>query len=191
MSGTPPVAARTGTAIIPTGYYWVDFQIATAASGGIEFRDLVHIYRNMTSPLSRAFTAANLYLPSDDDGEAKIGGITYTHPGDPSLTIGWSSNPISGTGGEGSPAVFSRSTMNGLVISLSGAGTVAPGGYNWYYGGGPGTVEPLASNGSLTVNITKPPFEAVINGLEITLEIKTGTSPDFVPYTKIIYMTIQ
>jgi hypothetical protein len=94
---------------IPTGIYYADFYIDTVAKGFIQYRDLVYIYRNMTSTLTRTFTRAELYL-------ASLGNITYTHPGDFANGVIFSALFLSNNG-PGGTASGGGTNLNPFILS--------------------------------------------------------------------------
>jgi hypothetical protein len=164
---------RTGSFdMLPSGVYAVDFNIVTS-NGNIQFRDLVHIYRNLTSPLVRGFSDDNLYAVTPGD---VVGDITYIHATDATFDIAIASTPNQALNAgltAGNPITLSRGANaaypSTVVISLDNAGAGEFfASYGWFRDSTALTAG-VGVGGALTVSLTNSPFNVLINDLEITL----------------------
>jgi hypothetical protein len=188
LLGTTPTSSRP----IDTGYYWVDVDIGTSTGGTLAFRDLVHVYRNMTSTFTRTFTNDNLYLAKPGEGD---GSITYVHVAEYNFDYA-----LSSAGGVTVVGTGSDVTSNPILLSISNVGaidnvTITPvvdtgegDTYSWTYG----MNTPLGTaNTPLAIDLksspyTLAPFNLPTADLPITLQGVIGG----VPFTTIIHLKI-
>jgi len=165
---------------IPSNYYYVDI---TLKVNGVtrNFRHVLHIYQNMKSTFSYAFTNDHIgvtlitFTPT----------INYTHPTDTPPTITTSTTSVNGVQGIGtaiSPYMLSltdATNPNNLTITVNNAGTFT-GGVKYYLGS---TV--LSSTSPYTINISAAPFNAVGGPYQIMVEGTVGTTNGVPYYTEI------
>jgi hypothetical protein len=81
-SGANPIA-------VTSGYYYVDLQLTTGASGGVfKFRDIAHIYQNMTSTFTYMIDKDLVIFPTTPPttGNGNIN-IDYLHPDGHTITF--------------------------------------------------------------------------------------------------------
>jgi hypothetical protein len=150
---------------IPSGYYWVDIQVQTEGKG-IKYRDLAHIYQNMTSRFEVVFTDNMLMGGGSGSGNTNNSIITFPVPNNPNILLPFDVssvfyfNPlptVTGSGTQDDPFIMKYYHWNVNASSTSGITLTATNTtdytYTWY-----NEWEMLKEGNSFTiVGVERPP----------------------------------
>ena len=178
---------------LPEGYYWVDFEIGTSTP--FFFRQVLHVYRRMTSKLEQDFTF------TEDGTGIKFGSIpvtSYDYPPTFAVTFTGSGNG-SGDGSINDQITLSLSDLGDTAVIAISNYTAVTTPYNpgydgnmvWYCVDEDPMTDGVGANPAttFTVDMTNAPFEDPGNYI-LTVVGYVGTSPR-IPHASYIYITIE
>jgi hypothetical protein len=174
-----------GTFDISSGYKFVDLVLRTPGAEGerLMYKDIVHIYQNMTSSFD--YTILNAIFFPSPPGARII--MRYTHPGDLGLafSVDYDDSITNNQKNKGkshaNPITISRSANSLYPTDI----TIAVDGdfdeYSWYYG----TTHFDSDNTPLTLSANDPRFNGLASGstFVIYLEVVIEENGERVPYT--------
>jgi len=181
---------------LPVGYYYVDFELEITGSKTNNFRHILHIYQNMTSPFTYTFTNTHFNFIA-----GKIS-MTYTHPSDivPTITVttaSTASNAISGNGSLNNPWKVSKSDTNvpdKLTVTVTNVGLFLPAPATFTGTlGGDATTAVTAVGGTMTLDFSSVGSLSSIPSRDYPYQfIVTGTTgtPAEKPYESAEYFII-
>jgi hypothetical protein len=100
---------------ILSGYYWVDVFVDASDNGDFTYRDIVHIYQNMTSIIKLELEVIDLNIESTPSG----GDITFELPDLAGTAVVTPTGTYTGNGSRGDPYQLSRSAHHSLTLEVT------------------------------------------------------------------------